>query len=248
MTTIKQSRVAQIQALAISSGSHDAFEQGACVMELVSWVAGEPWSDHPVCACPVITEFLVSWNDSLLSDADRERLLKPLIPSVVGTRSTPAVAQRRAVMAADWLIRVHTPAWLRLAKLETQAKMLEALPEITDFAQCPSLMPVLQTVRNDTSMAWRLACDAQWAAVGVAAWDASLSVIRDAEWAAAGSAARSAATSVKGSEAVAVAVSEARDAALNAARSAEWDAIKPTVAILQTSAVDLVRRMIEVKP
>ncbi len=58
-------RMAQVEALALSSGSHTDFERGMCVMEAVSYVAGEPWSDAPQCACPVITAFMVSWNDSL---------------------------------------------------------------------------------------------------------------------------------------------------------------------------------------
>jgi hypothetical protein len=64
-------------------------------------------------------------------------------------------------MAADWLIRVHTPAWLRLAKLDAHADALAALPEITDFAQCPSLMPTLNAAKQDA--------DAAGAAAGAAA-------------------------------------------------------------------------------
>ena len=209
---VNQERLAQIQALPLSKGSHAELERGACVMEAVSYVAGEPWSDAPQCACPVITAFLVSWNDSLPNDAERDRLLKPLIPLIVGTRSTPAVEMRRAAMAADWLIRVHAPAWLRLAKLEDQANLLEALLEITDFAQCPSLMPALKAVRKDA--------DAAKAAAGTAAWDAAGDAAWDAAWA----------------------------AAWAAARDAAWDALAPTVARLQDSSVDLVRRMIAVQP
>jgi len=35
-------RLKQIEALALSSGSHEDFEHGMCVMEAVSFVAGEP--------------------------------------------------------------------------------------------------------------------------------------------------------------------------------------------------------------
>ena len=165
-------RLAQVAAITLQSGSHDENAHHAmCVMEAVAYVAGEPWSDAPACACPVITAFMVSWNDSL-PDADRTRLLAPLIPLLVGTRSTPAIEQRRATMAADWLIRVHTPAWLRLAKLDTQAAALEALPEITDFAQCPSLMGTLNAVRTDAAAAWAAAWDAAGAAARDAAGDA----------------------------------------------------------------------------
>jgi hypothetical protein len=182
---------------------------------------------------------MVSWNDALPTDEDRDRLLKSLIPLLVGTRSTPAVEQRRATMAADWLIRVHTPAWLRLAKLETQAAALESLPEITDFAQCPSLMPALNAARKDA--------DAARAAAGAAARDAA----RDAAWAAAGDAAWAAAWAAAWDAAGDAAWAAAWDAAGDAARDAAWaaawaaarDALESTAARLQESAVDLVRRM-----
>ena len=68
------------------------------------------------------------------------RLLLPLIPKLVGTRGSKALESRRATMAADWLVRMHTPAWLRLAGLTAQADALANFPEITDFAQTPSIM------------------------------------------------------------------------------------------------------------
>ena len=254
---INESRLAEVATL--SSGDHGGIDEGMCVMEAVAYVAGEPWSDAPACACPVITAFMVSWNDSLPSNEDRDRLLKPLIPSIVGTRSTPEVEQRRATMAADWLIRVHTPAWLRAAKLESQAAALEALPEITDFAQCPSLMPTLEAVRKDSVAAWAAA----WAAAGDAAWAAAGAAAGDAAWAAARAAAGDAAWEAAWAAAWAAAGDAAGDAAWAAARAAAWeaawaaawdaagdaagDALKPTTERLQDGAVDLVRRMAEVR-
>ena len=105
---INAERLAKVQALMLSSGKHADFERGMCVMEAVSYVAGEPWSDAPECASLVITAFLVSWNDAL-ADEPRNRLLKPLVPLLVGTRSTDEVEERRSYIALDWLIRVFTP-------------------------------------------------------------------------------------------------------------------------------------------
>jgi len=173
MSIIIPERLAEIASVQLQIGSHEAnAEQAMCVMEAVAYVAGEPWSDEPQCACPVITAFMVSWNDNL-SDADRTLLLAPLIPLLVGTRSTPAIEQRRATMAADWLIRTHTPAWLRLAQLDSQAAALEALPEITDFAKCPSVVGTLNAVRKDADAAWAAARAATGAAAWAAAWDAA---------------------------------------------------------------------------
>ena len=77
---IQQDKWAAIERLSLQSGSHESLEKGMCVMEAAAYVAGEPWSDHPVCACPVITAFMIAWNDALPNDAERDRLLKPLIP------------------------------------------------------------------------------------------------------------------------------------------------------------------------
>ncbi len=173
-------RLAQVQAMELSSGGHGNMSEGMCVMEAVSFVAGEPWTDSPQCACPVIATFLRNWNDSLPDD-ERNDLLKDLIPRLVGTRSTAAVEQRRATMAADWLIREHTPAWLRLAGLTAQADALAGLPEITDFTQCPGPMPTLQAVRSDAAAAGDAAWDAAGAAAGAALADAKKALQQSAK-------------------------------------------------------------------
>ena len=173
-TAINAERLAEITSL--DSGSHTPDEGALCAMEAVAFVAGEPWSDHPQCACPVIGAFMRLWNDSLPDD-ERTALLLPLIPRLVGTRSTPDVESRRSTMAADWLVRVHAPAWLRLAGLTGQANALSSLPEITDFANTPSLRGPLEAARKDAAATG----DAARAAAGAAAWDAA----RAAAWAAA---------------------------------------------------------------
>lgn len=170
---IDQSRLANITAL--DRGTHDP-GASMCAMEAAAYIAGEPWSDHPECVCPVIGAFMRSWNDAL-PDAERSALLLPLIAKTIGTRGSDALANRRAVVATDWLIRVNTPAWLRLAGLTEQADALAKLPEITDFAKMPGLMPTLKAVRKDAARAVarataRVAADAALDA----AWDASRAV------------------------------------------------------------------------
>ncbi len=77
-------RLARVAEL--KSGAHTANDGAAmCAMEAAAWVAGEPWSDHPECVCPVIGAFMRSWNDSLPDDR-RTALLLPLIPATIGTR------------------------------------------------------------------------------------------------------------------------------------------------------------------
>jgi hypothetical protein len=213
---------------ALLRGAHKVNSGSFCVMEAVAYVAGEPWSDTPQCACPVIGAFLRSWNDSL-DDAQRDTLLRPLVLQVVGTRATEAIERRRAVMSADWYVRTFTPAWLRLAGLSVQADTLASLPEITDLLQCPYIMPALNAVRDDASAAWSAARSAAWSAARSASWAAAWSA------ASAESAAESAAWSA------------AWSAASSAAESAAWSALEQTRNELQQSAIALVERMIAVK-
>ena len=219
---IIEKRLKKIESLHLKSGSHSP-NSTFCVMEAVAFVAGETWSDSPECACPVISVFLRSWNDALPSDEDRDRLLKPLVPLLVGTRNK-TLEEKRALMAADWLIRVHTPAWLRLAGLTAQADTLSNLSEITSTAQFSSIRGAIEAVRIDAAAAS--------SAAGYAAGYAA----RSAAWAAAGDAA--------GSAAGYAARSAARAAAWDAAGAAAGKKLAPTVAELQLSALELVKRMI----
>lgn len=122
--TIIEERLAQLDTITLSRGGHGSSDEGMCVMEAVSYVAGEPFSYRPKCASPVITTFLINWNDSLPSNEERDRLIKPLVPLVVGTRTTKKDEETRAWMATDWLVREQAPAWLRLAGLTEHAAAL----------------------------------------------------------------------------------------------------------------------------
>ena len=249
-STIDADRLAVVTKL--YPGKHDPGSEEMCVMEVVSFVTHEGWGDHPPCVCPVLGTFMRAWNDGISDDDERTALLLPFIPRLINTRGSEKVARRRATMAADWLIRVHTVAWLGLAKLDKHADLLASLPEITDFAQCPSLMPALTEVCNNTESAW----DAASAAARAAASDAASATARDAAWAAARAAASDAASATAWDAASAAARAAASDAASaaawDAASAAAWDAARAaarsalakTKFNLQQSAVTLVDRMI----
>ena len=94
-------RIEAIDGLTLAAGGHAGLNPDkaiaanqACVMEAVAWVAGEPWSDSPECASPVLGAFLRSWNDSLPDD-DRQDL-KRYIPRLVGSRGTAEQEDARA--------------------------------------------------------------------------------------------------------------------------------------------------------
>lgn len=67
----------------ISAGAHDSGDGEACVMEYVSLLAGEEWSDRPECTHPLLAHEARTVND-LLADDDRGRLV-PLVGRLFGT-------------------------------------------------------------------------------------------------------------------------------------------------------------------
>ncbi len=215
-----------IDTVTLARGAHgDSKSPGEwCVMEAAAYFAHEPWSDHPKCVSPVIGAFLRRWNDDL-DDEGRQKLV-PYIAKVVGTNTGQADDERRGWMVTDWMVRTYLPAWLRLAKLEDQAAAVEALPELVDPATWQGMETTIGRVRKDAAAAWDAAGDAAWDA----AWDAARDAARDAAWAAAGAAAWDA----------------ARAAARDAAGDAAGDALRPTAEGLQTSALDLLDRMVAV--
>lgn len=83
----------------LSPGRHRSPRRGACFMEFASYLAGEPWSDHPACTQGTLAHLARMVNDRT-SDAGRARLA-PLIPSVIGlTSDDPLLDVLLAVRAA----------------------------------------------------------------------------------------------------------------------------------------------------
>lgn len=281
----------------LKHGSHDQNQQGnLCAMEAVAYIAREPWADHPACACPVITTFMIRWNDTLPTDADRDRLLKPLIPSLVGTRADATIEQRRAFMVLDWLMRVYVPMFLELDPAYGPfGQALHNLPEIVDLTTAFAAEDIVISAHKaveaadaaferagvledpTTNDAYDGAGDAVVLAALAAGWD----VAKDTAWHTGGKAVEyslgvtehprteapvqaAAVETAWGplvtaacNAAFSVALAAAKDAAatgaakadvMNAATIAATQALAPTVDWLRASAVDLVRKMIDVKP
>jgi hypothetical protein len=217
------------ERIVLQTGAHRSLDDGGCVMEFAAWVAGEPHSDHPQCVSPVLAIFLRDWNDAL-DDATRQRLV-PYAIAAVGTNTGQTHEETRAWLALDWLIRVYTPAWLRLAGLVPEARTLEATARIVDAVTCRAVQRPLDAAGAAARAAARAAAgDAAWAAAWAAARAAARDAAGDAAWAAAWAAARAA----------------ARDAARAAAWAAARAALEPTVKMLQESAFELLDAMIAV--
>ena len=239
----------------LSAGAHKNLEEGCCIMEAVAWVAGEPWTDQPTCACPIIGSMMRIWNDALPDDADRDRLLRPLIPQLAGSRADQSIEEQRAWLAVDWITRENLPAWLDLTpSLREHAATLRALTPVRDEAAARAAALVAQVAQKaavdarDAARyaAWDAARDAAWYAARYAAWDAAWDAASAAAWDAwdaAWVAARDA-----GWAAAWYAARDAWDAARDAGYAAPdevRECLKPTVEQLQQSAVQLVVRMLE---
>jgi hypothetical protein len=67
----------------VAPGRHPVAGDHACLMELASALAREPWSDHPACVHPVLGAVARAVNDRV-GDAARE-WLAPLVPAMIGT-------------------------------------------------------------------------------------------------------------------------------------------------------------------
>lgn len=152
-----------LEVIHLSTGAHTRksgvpiTEQEACVMEVVSWVAGEPWSDRPKCASHVIAIFCRTWNDN--TDDEGREALKAFIPRLVGSAASDAVEDRRGWLAADWMVHTYLPLWLRAAGLEDQAVVCEQLPEIVDrttwMAHCRDAIQEIRSTTRALRADWR---------------------------------------------------------------------------------------------
>src|SRR4051794_19870896 len=80
------------QNVRLCRGAHRSPADGACAMELVSMLAGEPFCDRPRTACRVIGAFVRAYND-IVGDRHRQDLLT-CASDLVGTRSDDAEAAR----------------------------------------------------------------------------------------------------------------------------------------------------------
>jgi hypothetical protein len=245
----------------LAYGTHARPEEGRCAMEWVSHLAGEPHSDEPACVSPVLRALCIALNDGL--EAEPRQRLRPYLTRTIGTADDGHDAAR-AWMAMDWLIRVYTPAWLRLAGLPASGEALAGLPPVIDEPTLHGALGALESARRGARAArvrafgsagavrpaaWASALtaglagrEAAWACAGAAAWAAARVAVGDL----AGDRARAAARAAAG-DAAAIAVRTARPAA-DDSRSGEREAahrtLAPTLAALSQSTLGLLERML----
>ena len=116
-----------LETLVLRSGTHRSAADGVSLMEAVSAVAGELWSNSPGCTSPVIAAYAAGLND-WLSDSERQGL-KAYIPRLIGT-ARPGLELERAFACADVAVRVFTRLALAAAGLGLEAAKLGALTPV----------------------------------------------------------------------------------------------------------------------
>ncbi len=114
------------QTVKLSKGKHSSPENGACVMELASMLAGEPFSDHPGTVCPVIGSFMRSYNDAI--DERRRQDLYAYASKIVGSRSSTVVEQARAERLGRWATEIRPRRWPRGLPDRVRAYVLKHTP------------------------------------------------------------------------------------------------------------------------
>ena len=107
--------------ITLDHGSHNEFEEGHCSMEVVSWLAGEGFTDAPACASPVLTRYTIRLNDRW--DTEQRQTLAPFLPRMVGT-GNDGLDEERQRIATRYLVTNLLGPWLRLAGMHDDADLL----------------------------------------------------------------------------------------------------------------------------
>lgn len=113
--TPEQTRSPSYKTVVLSHGKHSEPTDGACVMELASMIAGEPFTDRPRSVCPVIAALLRAYNDAV--DDRRRQDLYACAAQAVGTRSSAAVERLRLARIRDWTLQMRRARRLHLPSL-----------------------------------------------------------------------------------------------------------------------------------
>ena len=159
----------KLTGIILKEGAHDSISDGMCAMEAVAWLAGEPHSDAPACACPVVAKFVTRLNDRISDDVTRTELLRPILPKIIGTRAGREAMIKRGFIAADYAVRVFSPMALEARGGMDAAKALRAARIIVDPETALEGAAVAYAVANAAYAAASSAAYAAYAAANYAA-------------------------------------------------------------------------------
>lgn len=147
MARINKKRLAKVIRKSLDSGGHAGPKDGFCVMEAVSYVSGEEWSDSPKCACPFLTSLAISINDN--GTDKRRQKLKKLIPHIVGTRDGRKESKRRKLVTLKILLNILPPI---LRKLGLRAEAKKILSFKSEYRISNYLTPIITEGVGDCSL------------------------------------------------------------------------------------------------
>lgn len=80
---------------------------GYSIMECASFMAGEPRSVTPACACPVLSTFATCSNDAL-DDAKRQAL-RPILLHLATCRASEGAETARLICLFDFVLNIYLP-------------------------------------------------------------------------------------------------------------------------------------------
>lgn len=132
----------------LSSGKHEKSEGKACVMEYVSILAGEGFSDHPSCTDPVLASAARSVNDWMTDDG--RHMLVPLIGRLFGTatRGSDEVGMKLAEFINEYVHAEIEDTSDRSADqrlVDYLTAVLDKFDEITEFTDAESTVLPAET-------------------------------------------------------------------------------------------------------
>ena len=110
----------------LSPLSHASPADGMCVMEMVSFLAGEKWSEYPACASPIVSQYCQVVNDNI-TQAGRDKLQR-YVPRLIGTES-PEHEKDRAEYLAWAAIKILAPIAIDAVGFPEQAHTLRNFKE-----------------------------------------------------------------------------------------------------------------------
>ena len=104
----------------LGAGRHRSPDRGSCVMEYVSVLAGEPWSDRPRCTDRALGELARRVNDDVRREA--RPALGPLAPRLVGAVA-PDAATEVVIAAVARVGLEYAPGDLVLTRIRRRARV-----------------------------------------------------------------------------------------------------------------------------
>ncbi len=115
------------QNVELRRGRHSSPQEGACVVELASMLAGEPFSDRPRSVCPVIGAYMRTLNDGLDDDSRQE--LYRYAADIVDSRAGWRVRWARMRACARWSRQIGAISgiWVKTLALWGSPRSLGAL-------------------------------------------------------------------------------------------------------------------------